>query len=50
MFTLWESMEAILRFAGAEPEVAVFSPDDTRFLIERDEFVSHYVVDRHAEP
>ncbi|HTX13420.1 MAG TPA: hypothetical protein VME22_32685 [Solirubrobacteraceae bacterium] len=50
MFTLWESMEAIKSFAGEEPEVAVFYPEDDRFLIERDEFVSHYVVDRHAEP
>lgn len=48
MFTLWESMEAIKGFAGEEPEIAVFYPEDDRFLVERDEFVSHYDVDRHA--
>jgi heme-degrading monooxygenase HmoA len=50
MFTLWDSMEAIKTFAGEQPEVAVFYPEDDRFLIERDEFVSHYVVDRYAQP
>jgi len=50
MFTLWDSMEAIKGFAGEQPEVAVFYPEDDRFLVERDEFVSHYVVDRHESP
>jgi heme-degrading monooxygenase HmoA len=48
--SMWDSMEAIEAFAGEDPEVAVFYPEDDRFLVERDEFVSHYVVDRHAEP
>ena len=47
---MWDSMEAIKAFAGEDPDVAVFYPEDDRFLIERDEFVSHYVVDRHAQP
>lgn len=50
MFTLWDSMDAIKGFAGEQPEVAVFYPEDDRFLIERDEFVSHYEVDRYAAP
>jgi heme-degrading monooxygenase HmoA len=50
MFTLWDSMEAIKAFAGADPEVAVFYPEDDRFLVDRDDFVSHYEVDRHAQP
>jgi heme-degrading monooxygenase HmoA len=50
MFTLWESMEAIQGFAGEKPEVAVFYPEDDRFLVERDEFVSHYEVVRHVQP
>jgi heme-degrading monooxygenase HmoA len=48
--SMWDSMDAIKAFAGEDPEVAVFYPEDDRFLVERDEFVSHYVVDRHAEP
>jgi heme-degrading monooxygenase HmoA len=47
MFTLWDSMEAVKAFAGERPEVAVFYPEDGRYLIERDEFVSHFEVDTH---
>jgi heme-degrading monooxygenase HmoA len=48
MFTLWDSMDAIKMFAGEQPEVAVFYPDDDRYLIERDEFVSHFEVATHV--
>lgn len=50
MFTLWESIEAVEAFAGERPEVAVFYPEDDRFLVERDEFVSHYEVAREVQP
>jgi hypothetical protein len=41
MFTLWESMDAVRAFAGERPEIAVFYPEDNRYLVERDKFVSH---------
>lgn len=44
MFTLWDSIEAIKAFAGDDPEVAVFYPEDDRFLVERELTVSHYHV------
>lgn len=44
MFTLWDSMQAVAAFAGERPEVAVFYPEDDRYLIERDEFVTHFEV------
>jgi heme-degrading monooxygenase HmoA len=44
LLTLWDSMEAVQRFAGASPERAVFYPDDDEFLIEKDEHVDHYEV------
>jgi heme-degrading monooxygenase HmoA len=44
MVTVWESMEAIRAFAGDDPEVAVFYPEDERFLVTRDERVAHYTV------
>ncbi|HEX6674157.1 MAG TPA: hypothetical protein VF486_03915 [Actinomycetes bacterium] len=44
MVTLWESMQAVIAFAGPTPEQAVFYPDDDRFLIERDLTVAHYQV------
>ena len=50
MFTLWESMDALKAFAGEQPDVAVFYPEDDRFLVERDELVSHWEVARQAGP
>lgn len=50
MFTLWDSMQAIESFAGSTPEVAVFYPEDDRFLIERETIVSHFEVETHVTP
>jgi len=44
LLTLWESEAAIRRFAGEEPERAVFYPEDDRYLIERGERVEHFEV------
>jgi heme-degrading monooxygenase HmoA len=44
LLTLWESEEAIRRFAGDDVERAVFYPEDERFLVERGERVSHFEV------
>lgn len=44
MFTLWESLDAVKQFAGADYETAVFYPEDERFLVERDLTASHYQV------
>ncbi len=49
LISLWDSMEAVRRFAGAEPERAVFYPEDERFLIERDERVEHFEVLHQTE-
>ena len=40
----WESMEAIKAFAGENPEVARYYPDDDRFLVDRPRNVDHYRV------
>jgi heme-degrading monooxygenase HmoA len=45
--SLWDSMEAVRRFAGLAPEQAVFYPEDGAFLIERDLHVDHYDVVDH---
>jgi len=44
ILSLWDSEEAIRRFAGEDISKAVFYPEDERFLIERDHDVSHYEV------
>ncbi len=43
--SLWESRDAIRRFAGDDIERAVFYPEDERFLVDRDLTVDHYEVE-----
>ncbi len=40
--SFWDSYGAIEGFAGSQIERAVFYPEDDRYLIERDETVTHY--------
>src|SRR5262245_46819825 len=44
LLTLWESEEAIRRFAGDDIGKAVFYSEDERFLIAKDEHVDHFEV------
>ncbi|MGH7579470.1 MAG: hypothetical protein ACREM9_04810 [Gemmatimonadales bacterium] len=49
LLSLWESEDAIRRFAGDEIGRAVFYPEDERFLVARNEHVDHYEVVFGAE-
>ncbi len=40
----WESRERITAFAGDDIDVAVFYPEDDRFLLDRERFVEHFDV------
>ena len=40
----WESMDAIRAFAGSEPELARYYPEDDRFLLDRPNHVEHHTV------
>jgi heme-degrading monooxygenase HmoA len=40
----WKSMDAIRAFAGADPEIARYYPDDDRFLVDRPKLVEHHIV------
>lgn len=42
--SLWESEEAVRRFAGDDVSRAVFYPEDDDYLIEKDLHVDHYSV------
>lgn len=42
--TLWDSMDAIRRFAGDQPERAHYYPEDREYLLEMTPFVEHYEV------
>ena len=49
LLSRWESEAAIRRFAGPDPEQAVFYPEDDKYLIERGERVEHWEVVHQAE-
>jgi heme-degrading monooxygenase HmoA len=42
--SLWNSTEAIGRFAGSEIDRARYYPEDEKFLLELEPFVEHYEV------
>ncbi len=44
LLSLWDSMAAVRRFAGATPERAVFYAEDEKYLVDRDLHVDHYEV------
>ena len=44
LLSFWGNMESVGRFAGPEPDKAVFYPEDDHFLVERDLEVQHYEV------
>ncbi|MGA9308520.1 MAG: YciI-like protein [Candidatus Sulfotelmatobacter sp.] len=50
VLTLWESMEAVRKFAGDEPEKAVVEPEARGILTSFDDCVTHFeVIDRAGE-
>jgi len=44
LVTIWDSLESIKRFAGAEPEIAKYYPEDDEFLLEKEKTSSMYEV------
>ncbi len=42
--SLWDDLESIEAFAGKDIARAVFYPEDDRFLVDREETVSHFKV------
>lgn len=44
LLTLWQSEDAIKRFAGSEMEKAKYYPEDEMFLLELEPKVMHYEV------
>jgi heme-degrading monooxygenase HmoA len=42
--SLWESWDAVRAFAGEDVDRAVFYPEDDRYLVDREERVTHFDV------
>jgi heme-degrading monooxygenase HmoA len=45
--SLWDSLESVRAFAGEHVERAVFYPEDDRYLVEREQTVSHFEYAQH---
>jgi hypothetical protein len=48
ILTLWDSLEPVVGFAGADVGKAVFYPEDDRFLVARGERAGHFEVVHRA--
>ena len=44
LVTLWDSIESVKKFAGDNPEIAKYYPEDDEFLLEKEKYVSMYEV------
>ena len=42
LVTLWDSMDAVKRFAGEHPEIAKYYPEDDGYLLEKEETSALY--------
>jgi len=50
LVTLWDSFDAIRRFAGADAERAKYYPEDAAFLLEMDPRVTHFELVARERP
>ncbi len=41
---MWESIDAMIRFAGEDPSKAKYYPEDDRYPLEKEEYVEIYRV------
>ena len=44
VISLWDGETAVRRFAGPNPDVAVYFPEDDRFLLEKEPHCDHYEI------
>ena len=44
LVTIWDSLDSIEKFAGAEPNLAKYYPEDDDFLLEKEKYTSMYDV------
>ena len=44
LVTIWDSMNSIKKFAGAEPELAKYYPEDDGYLLSKEKQVSMYEI------
>ena len=42
--SIWDGIESIKKFAGAEPEIAKYYPEDDEYLLEKEKYTTMYDV------
>ncbi len=44
LVTIWDGIESIKKFAGPEPEIAKYYPEDDEYLLEKEKYTTMYEV------
>ncbi len=44
LVTIWKSIESVKDFAGENPEIAKYYPEDDEYLLEKEEHAQNYQV------
>lgn len=44
LITIWDSLDSVKKFAGDNPEIAKYYPEDDSFLLEKEKHVSIYDI------
>ena len=44
LVTVWDSIDSVKKFAGENPEIAKYYPEDDDFLLEKEEYSQNYHV------
>ena len=44
LITVWDSIESVKKFAGENPEIAKYYPEDDEYLLEKEEYSQNYQV------
>ena len=44
LVTVWDSIDSVKKFAGENPEIAKYYPEDDDFLLEKEEHSQNYHV------
>jgi hypothetical protein len=44
LVTVWDSIDSVKKFAGENPEIAKYYPEDNDFLLEKEEYSHNYQV------
>jgi heme-degrading monooxygenase HmoA len=49
VLTLWESMDAVRKFAGGKPDKAIVEPEARAVLTDFDDCVTHFEIVKEPE-